>query len=301
MLGQHAAHHSRSMTYEIVNGWIMGKLPGPNGSLIPVKHFPQGPYERRRRNHPRLCLHTTQTHGYVENLRFPTEFQVGEDVIGQHRPLWARGAAVDEHDHDLLQIEIVGFSRLDRWLPSPASLPPLVALMALLHRRGFVPTALRRPARWPIRLDRLPAAVDSYYRRLEVWDQPHVYGHVEIPGDEHWDPGSLDYPVLFSMIREVLAAKEVDGEMLSDNQIEGIQFANGMRRYLDSPENEPTEPGPHRQGFRFARRVTTHIEAEPPVAGFEPRRSSTEGMHLSSEEKHAGPEEEEAESHSPSE
>lgn len=42
-----------------------------------------------------------------------------------------------------------------------------------------------------IRLDRLPAAVDTHYRRFEVWDDPYVYGHVEIPGDEHWDPGSL--------------------------------------------------------------------------------------------------------------
>ena len=155
---------------------------------------------------------------------------------------------MDEHDHDLLQIEIVGFSRLDPWLPKPESLSPLVALMALLDRRGFVATALKRPDRWPVRLDRLPVAVDTYYRRHEVWDDPCVYGHVEIPGDEHWDPGSLDYPTLFSMVRDVLAAKEVDGEMLSDNQIEGIQFANGMRRYLDSPENEPAEPGPNRQG-----------------------------------------------------
>jgi hypothetical protein len=233
-----------------------------------------------------LCLHTTETQGYVEDLRFPSEFQVGEDVIGQHRPLWARGSAVDEHDHDLLQIEIVGFSKLDPWLPKPESLSPLVALMAVLDRRGFVATALKRPDRWPVRLDRLPAAVDTYYRRHEVWDDSCVYGHVEIPGDEHWDPGSLDYPTLFSMVRDVLAAKEVDGEMLSDNQIEGIQFANGMRRYLDSPENEPVEPGPNRQGFRFARQITMHLEAEPPPAGFEPRRSSTEGMDLSPDETH---------------
>src|SRR4029453_5694180 len=112
------------MTYEIINGWIVGKLPGPGGGLIPGKHFPQGPYERRQRNNPLLCLHTTETHGYVEDLRFPSEFQVGEDVIGQHRPLWARGSAVDEHDHDLFQIEIVGFSKLDPWLPKPESLSP---------------------------------------------------------------------------------------------------------------------------------------------------------------------------------
>ena len=95
------------------------------------------------------------------------------------------------------------------------------------------------------------------------------------------------------MVREVLAAKEVDGERLTDNQREGIQFANGIRRYLDSPDNEPVEPGPHRQGFRFAKRISTHIE-EPPVEAFEPKRSSTEGMQLSPEEKHPGPEEEQA-------
>jgi hypothetical protein len=283
------------MAYEIVNGWVVGTLPGPNGASVPVKHFPQGPYERRRRNNPRLCLHTTETVGYVEHLRFPTEFQVGESVIGQHRPLWARGAAVDVHDHDLLQVEIVGFSRLDRWLPGPRSLDPLVALMGLLHRRGFVATGLRRPDHWPIELDRLPAAVDTYYRRREVWDAPFVYGHVEIPGDEHWDPGSLDHPALFSMIRDVLEPREVEGEMLTETQIEGIRFANGMRRYLDAPGNEPTEPGPHRQGFRFARRIVEHIEAEPPEEAFEPERSSTEGMALSPEERHPGPEEEEAE------
>jgi len=239
-----------------------------------------------------LCLHTTETSGYVEQLRFPSEFQVGEGVIGQHRPLWARGSAVDEHDHDLVQIEIVGFSKLRPWLPEPSSLSPLVALMALLHRRGFVQTALRRPDRWPLELDRLPAAVETYYRRSEVWDARYVYGHVEIPGDEHWDPGSLDYPALFSMVRDVLAAKEVDGEVLTDNQLEGIQFANGMRRYLDSPENEPAEPGPNRQGFRFARRITEHLRGAESAPGFEPERSSTRGMELSPQEDHPGSAEE---------
>jgi len=283
------------VTYEIVDGWIVGELPGPDGSSIRVKHFPQRPFERRARATPLLCLHTTETRGYVEELRFPSEFQVGEGIVGQHRPLWARGSAVDEHDHDLLQVEIVGASKLVPWLPDPASLAPLVALMAFLHRRELVATALRRPRRWPIELDRLPAAVDTYYRRHEVWDAPYVYGHVEIPGDEHWDPGSLDYPALFSMVREVLAPREVDGVVLTDTQREAIQFASGMRRYLDTPGNEPPEPGPHRQGFRFARRIETHIEAEAPVAAFEPRRSSTARMTLSSAERHPGSEEERAE------
>jgi hypothetical protein len=282
------------VTYEINNGWIIGKLPGLDGTSVPVKHFPQGPYERRRRMNPLLCLHTTETNGYVERLRYPSEFQVGEDVIGQHRPLWARGSAVDEQDHDLLQIEIVAFSKLDPWMPKPTSLRPLVALMALLHRRDFVAATLKRPARWPVRLDRLPAALDTYYRRFEVWDRAFVYGHVEIPGDEHWDPGSLDYPALFPLVREVLAPKEVDGEMLTDNQVEGIEFANGMRRYLESPGNEPPEPGPNRQGFRFAKRITEHIEGETQVTAFEPERASTEGMNVSPRERHPGSIQEEA-------
>ena len=41
-----------------------------------------------------------------------------------------------------------------------------------------------------------------------------------------------------------------------DRVLEGIEFANGMRRYLESPQSEPSEPGPNRQGFRFARRIT---------------------------------------------
>src|SRR4029434_4382459 len=110
------------MTYEIVNGWIVGKLPGPDGGLVPVRHFPPGPYERRQPHTSALCVHPTETQVYVEDLRFPSEFQVGEDVIGQHRPLWARGSAVDEHDHDLLQIEIAGLSKLDPGLPKRARL-----------------------------------------------------------------------------------------------------------------------------------------------------------------------------------
>ena len=233
-----------------------------------------------------------RAHGYVEDLRFPSEFQVGEEVIGQHRPLWARGSAVDEHDHDLLQIEIVGFSRLDPWLPKPESLSPLVALMALLHRRGLVVTALKRPDRWSVRLDRLPAAVDTYYRRHEVWNEPIVYGHVEIPGDEHWDPGSLDHPTLFSMVRDLLAAKEVDGRDAVRQSDRGDRVRERDAPVPGCPQSEPSEPGPNRQGFRFARRITMHIEGEPPPAGFEPRRSSTEGMHVSPDEKHPGPHEE---------
>ena len=95
--------------------------------------------------------------------------------------------------------------------------------------------------------------------------------------------------------QDVLAAREEDGMELTENQLEGIRFANGMRRYLDTPENEPPEPGPHRQGFRFAKRIVTRLEEEPAGTTFEPEPSSTEGMRLSPEEHHPGRAEERAE------
>jgi hypothetical protein len=302
------------MTYEIENGWIHGNLPGLDGELIPVRHFPQGPYERRRNDHPNLCLHTTETDAYVEHLLYPSEFQVGEGIIGQHRPIWARGAAVDTRDHDLVQIEIVGRSKLDVWLPGPLSLRPLVALMAFLHKRDIVRTAVARPTsyeRWPVQLDRLPAAVDWYYRRREVWPTGGAYGHVEIPDDEHWDPGSIDYPRLFAMVRDVIDRRtdQGDGDVLTDEQLDGIRFSNGMKQYLDTPNNEPDEPGPKRQGFRFARRVSEHLEAaDVPALASRPIEGTPDASQMEPEpdpppedasttpEHHPGPEEEQAQS-----
>jgi len=96
------------------------------------------------------------------------------------------------------------------------------------------------------------------------------------------------------MVRDVLTSKEVDGEVLTDNQREGISSrseCDGSRQ----PRQRVLEPGPSRQGFRFARRITTHTEGETPVNGFEPKRSSTNGMTQSSEERRAGQREKEAE------
>jgi len=31
-----------------------------------------------------------------------------------------------------------------------------------------------------------------------------VYGHIELLGDDHWDPGGFDYPEFFGMVPDVL-------------------------------------------------------------------------------------------------
>src|ERR687892_287886 len=173
------------MPHELIDGWLYGRLRGPKGRLIPVRRFPQPPFYRRQDARPDLVQHTTQVaEHYIPIRRYPTEWQVGiyqgQVIIGQHKPTWARGEATDEQDHHAVQIEIQADSRIAVWLPRRDILDALVALMAFLHRRGLVNTALKRPDHqsWPLRVDRLPAATDDYYRRKAgLWQrQPGVYG-----------------------------------------------------------------------------------------------------------------------------
>jgi len=297
------------MTYELIDGWLYGRIRGPKGRLIPVRRFPQPPFYRREDDRPDLVQHTTQVaEHYIPVLRYPTEWQVGmyqgEVIIGQHKPTWARGEATDEQDHHAVQIEIQADSRIGVWLPRPDILDALVALMAFLHRRGLVNTALKRPDHqsWPLHVDRLPAATDDYYRRKAgLWQrQPGVYGHIEMPGDEHWDPGGLNYPVLFEMVSDVLNAGGDEDMGLSEEELDAVRFANGQLSFLEGGR-EPPEAGPKRRGYRFARSIKEHIdeltaaaEAEPVVEAL-PDDAELDAMreYRGPQEHHAGREEEE--------
>lgn len=256
------------MTVSIVDGWMTGSLPGPAGD-VPVKRFAQGPYIRLATGTPNLVLHTTETAGYVEHLEYPSQFQVGEGFIGQHRPLWAKGEALrgdTTNDPYAMQIEIVGYSKLDVWLPGPLSLQPLVALVAFLHDRGLIKVGVKRPADWPTRLDRGPQAVESYYRRnAGLWpNTPGVYGHVDIPGNTHWDPGSFDYPRFFDMV--------VTGAPVSD---EMSDYSKGQEAFCaaarnGNPDNPPNTEwtAEKKQGYRDARLLYFNpVPAEPGTTG----------------------------------
>jgi hypothetical protein len=229
------------MATEVRDGWIVGELPGPSG-LVTVRRQEKGPFNRLAAGTPNLVLHTTETDSLVP-LQYPSQFQVGEGVIVQHRPLWAKGEALrgdTTNDPYAMQIEIVGRSRLDVWLPGKPSLDPLVALVAFLHKRQIIRTGLARPADWPTRLDRGPQAVEGYYRRhAGKWHQTAgVYGHVEIPLNSHWDPGSFDYPKFFDMVRDVLAGDEEDNEMRLED------YYRGFDKYMEERRRQDADPGP---------------------------------------------------------
>jgi len=252
------------MTYNLANGWLSGTLPGPGGKEYPIKHFPQGPNNALAQVKPNLVLHTTETDGYIANLQYPSQWQVGEGIIGQHKPLWARGEALrgdTTNDPYCIQIEIVGRSQLDPWLPKPESLGPLVALMAFLHKRQIVKTALARPTNWADKLDRGPQAVSTYYRRQAgLWPQtPGVYGHVDIPGNDHWDPGSLQYATLFEMVRDVTGDKGSDE--MSDYDKGMAAFAEAARNGSPGGIPDPEWTPEKKQGFRDARLLYSNPQA----------------------------------------
>lgn len=204
------------MTARVVDGWIEGTLPGPDGTEYRVEHVKRtSPAPRRLlRNPPNLCLHTTETDGLGSmpaNHAFPPNAWVGEHRIVQCYRVNQGGHATRGQDDFLFQIEIVARSSTTLWLPAESSLYPLVALVAFLHQEGLIGTGLKRPPRLrkaPVVLDRLPAAVESYYRRGPVI-APGVYGHVDCAGDEHWDPGSFNHPVFFELVNEVLEGGEM--------------------------------------------------------------------------------------------
>lgn len=201
------------MTVKIEDGWVSGTLPDDTGKEWPVKQFRQ-PAARGdlKVEVPNLVLHTTETDGYIETLKYPSQWQTGEGIIGQHIKLGLAGDSVWTYDTILQQIEMVGRSKLGLWLPGEPTLGPTVALVAWLHKKGLIRTGVSRPARLkdlPLVLDKGPQAVKSYYRRM-VPDEPGVYGHVDIKDNTHWDPGSFDYDTFLSRVMTAINLEEDD-------------------------------------------------------------------------------------------
>jgi hypothetical protein len=248
------------VTVRVRDGWIRGELPGPGGRTYQVERAPRDDFTFARLAIPRpnLVLHTTQAPDLKERYAtwdFPPQFGVGDHRIVQLFPVWAQGKATKAQDARAMQIEITGFSRITRWLPFRPALQPLVALVAFLHQRKLIKTGLSRPTDdWPIAVDHLPAAVFDYYRRqARLWPEvAGVYGHIELPGEDHWDPGGFDYPEFFGMVRDVLGGDE---DMRVDELIKGHQA------YRDKFKSRGEDPGPppqnksddFKEGWRQAR------------------------------------------------
>jgi hypothetical protein len=161
---------------------------------------------------PKGILHTTEggwdssLDVFRSRLTTPT-FMIGLDDrvksrapgvrIAQLVPLGEMAAAlinerggVETNRVCRVQIEIVGFSKHTLWLPPKPLSTALAVLMYEMKEQAGIPyhhaVAHRSMAVWP---------------KVSGW-----LGHEDVPENDHWDPGNLNWPVLFAL----WAAQEED-------------------------------------------------------------------------------------------
>jgi hypothetical protein len=141
--------------------------------------------------------------------KFAPHFLVGAGRIVQFAPLRIMSHALEHKKGTVetnrwarVQIEVAGHSKLDLWQPDNATFLALASLVAVLEDAAGIP--LTRPHHWPDQLDKHQVwAKTGNPRRIQhVWGKvAGWFGHIEVPGNHHWDPGSLNYTALFAKAR----------------------------------------------------------------------------------------------------
>ena len=145
-------------------------------------------------------IHTTEGDSIdgalsVFKQHFAPQFLVGPSRILQLVQVGTIGAALVTHNSDaIVQIEVVGFSKQTPWIFDDATLEPLAALLATIQHEYGVP--LHHP--WADGDYGLYG--DNPHRHAGKWGvEAGWYGHGDVPEpDEHWDPGALQWSVLFA-------------------------------------------------------------------------------------------------------
>ena len=191
----------------VVKPWLeqAGKFPIIHIGGIP--HFNQGVVL----NAPRTgVLHTTEG-GWAGSLaifkqHFAPHFMLGFDAdaqkvrIAQLVQIGTIGAALKAHnDQAIVQIEMIGFSKEQPWLPDDETLAALASLMAVCADEYGIP--LEHP--WPDgdfgKSGKNPHRSSGKYGKVPGW-----YGHGDCPSpDTHWDPGNLKWSEVLGMAKHM--------------------------------------------------------------------------------------------------
>jgi hypothetical protein len=144
----------------------------------------------------------------VFRAHFAPHFLVGRDRLGRIRvaqlvPLGMLACALENRPGGgetnrwvRAQIEVVGYSQEAPWLPDPATLDALVALMQTLEQVAEIPFS--RP--FGVEMPTKPwTADDNSHRTSGIFGtKPGWYGHIDLPENAHWDPGYLQWDALFA-------------------------------------------------------------------------------------------------------
>jgi N-acetylmuramoyl-L-alanine amidase len=214
------------------------------------------PGERIDRSRPRTgVVHTTEGNwesalGEFEQ-HFAPHFLLGRDQTGTCRiaqliPLGQMAASllnpaggVETNRWAVAQIEVVGMSSTIPWLPADDVQHALASLMLTLQHEAGIP--LSRP--FEDAMPPLPWATTSFSRRhAGKWGEvPGWYGHVEVPENDHWDPGALRWSELLGRSADLASPAREDylqivsgkrGEMALVDERKVSQ--GGLEAWLDS-------------------------------------------------------------------
>ena len=180
---------------------------------------------------PKGCCHTTEGTGlptYGAGQSDAPTFTIGPAKVWQHRAL-GRGCGTLQNDEGgvatntlvRIQIEIIGFASRQSWLPTASfQREAIAAVKDLAHEELGVP----RTHVWPDLQDADDMDTEAHARRHAKFPQvAGWYGHVEIPENDHWDPGSLRWedlglesaPDLVDALAFVARVRRPDGKSRS--------------------------------------------------------------------------------------
>ena len=184
-----------------VGGRKIEHLPCPSpGGAVDISAPPAG------------VLHTIE--GRLESgigvfrQHFAPHFTLDGQQIVQLLPLGVfacacenRAGGVETNRLARAQIEVAGHSNTKPWLPDPATTEALADLLATLEHVAGIP--LRRP--FPDAMPGQPWATTSFSRRnVGKWGRTAGwFGHIDLPENEHWDPGAFQWKRVLAAARAI--------------------------------------------------------------------------------------------------
>jgi hypothetical protein len=180
-------------------GWLTKTIGGRPIEHIPCPN-PGAPVDPDAP--PTGVLHTVE--GSLESglavfrQHYASHFILDAGRIVQLVPLGTMAAALENHPGGVetnaitrAQIEVAGNSLQAPWCCDDPTLDVVADLLATLEHTAEIP--LTRP--FPDELPPPPWAVYGFARRnAGKWGKvAGWYGHIEVPENEHWDPGAFEW------------------------------------------------------------------------------------------------------------
>ncbi len=155
-------------------------------------------------------LHTTEG-GWAGSLgvfkrHFAPHFMLGFDAdtnkvrIAQLVQVGTIGAALKGHNNKaIVQIEMIGFSKEEPWLPDDETVEALASLMATCASEYGIPLEHA----WQDG-DFGKAGANPHRSSGNYGSVPGWYGHGDCPSpDTHWDPGNLKWSVILDLAKQM--------------------------------------------------------------------------------------------------